>query len=59
QWAISFAQPKRCADRPLLRRRNSAKFNKGLWCQPDEHRGSQQYEKSFNDPPACTVAELG
>lgn len=27
QWAISFARPKRCADRPLLRRRNRAKFN--------------------------------
>jgi transposase InsO family protein len=25
----------------LLRRRNSAKFNKRLWSQPDEHRGSQ------------------
>jgi transposase len=26
----------------LLRRRNRAKFNRGLWSQPDEHRGSQQ-----------------
>jgi len=41
QWAISFAHLNRCADRPLLRRRNRAKFNRGLWCQPDERRGSQ------------------
>jgi len=38
---ISFAQPNRCADRPLLRLRNRAKFNRRLWSQPDEHRGSQ------------------
>ena len=42
QWAISFEHLNRCADRPLLRRRNRAKFNTGLWSQPDEHRGSQQ-----------------
>ena len=41
QWAISFAHTNRCADRPLLRRRNRAKFKKGLWSQPDEHPGSQ------------------
>ncbi|WP_205749171.1 hypothetical protein, partial [Frigidibacter oleivorans] len=42
QWANSFAQMNRCADRPLLRRRNRAKFNRRLWSQLDEHRGSQQ-----------------
>ncbi len=39
QWAISLAHMHRCADRPLLRRRNRAKFSKGLWSQLDEHRG--------------------
>ena len=31
----------------MLRRRNRAKFSKGLWVQPDEHRGSQQDETQF------------
>lgn len=42
QWAIRFAHPNRCADRPLLRRRSRAKFNRRLWSQLDEQRGSQQ-----------------
>lgn len=29
----------------MLRRRNRAKFNRGLWCQPDERRGSQHWLK--------------
>jgi hypothetical protein len=29
QWAISFAQPKCSADRPLIRRRNLATLDKG------------------------------
>ena len=47
QWAISFAHLKRCADRPLLRQRNRAKFNRRLWFPLDEHRGSQQMTKAL------------
>jgi len=41
QWAIGFAHVKRCAGRPLLRRRNRAKFNRQLWPQLGEYWGSQ------------------
>ena len=53
QWAISFAHMNRCADRPLLRRRNRAKFNKGLWSQPDGHRGSQHDLWRNSTPKPC------
>jgi putative transposase len=41
QWAIGSAHLNRCADRPLLRRRNRAKFTRRLWSQIDELRGAQ------------------
>lgn len=33
----------------MLRRRNRAKFSKGLWFQPDEHRGSQHFHYDSHD----------
>ena len=56
QWAIRFTHPKHCADRPLLRQRNRAKFNRRLWFQTDEHRGSQQ-DGSENSRGDCFPVE--
>ena len=52
KWAISFAQPKRCADRPLLRRRSRAKLNKGAWSRSEQHPGLQRF------PPAGSLFPL-
>lgn len=40
--AISSTQLNCYADYPLLGWHSRAKFNKGIWFQPDEHQGSQQ-----------------
>lgn len=45
QWAIGSAGLKRSDNRPLLRQRNGASLTTGLQLQPDERRGSQQWQR--------------
>lgn len=42
----------------MLHRRNSAKFNKGLWSQPDEHRGSQHAIYRFAQDAGLSVVAV-
>lgn len=42
-WTIRSLHLNSSADRPLLRRRNRAKFVKGSWFHPDEHRVLQHW----------------